>query len=170
MSIQGLSLIFPLLFFCFFGESLCISDGIIWRRIGWEILPEEMSSLKFELPQLYCLPYTLGKLCYDFADMDTFQTFLKLCFVLIQALIFILSVLSAHYLWMKWKKYKEKLEEQASSAHRNVLKSICIQETDQMLYKVVVTESMIKNYLNQMSCHLPAKKFKCRKLKKRGKR
>lgn len=68
-----------------------------------------MSSLKFELPQLHCLPYPLDKLSYDFADMDIFQTCLKLCFILIQALFLILPVLSARYLWMKWKNYKEKV-------------------------------------------------------------
>ncbi|XP_054549440.1 testis-expressed protein 50 isoform X2 [Talpa occidentalis] len=48
MSIQGISLIFSLLFMCFFRESFCICDGTIWTKVGWEIFPEEMHYLKLK--------------------------------------------------------------------------------------------------------------------------
>ena len=104
MSTQGLSLIFTLLFICFFRESFCICDGTTWTKVGWEIFPEEMHYLKVKTAPSHCLPYPLDKLCCNFANMDIFHGCLNLIYILIQALFLILSVLSAHYLWMKWKK------------------------------------------------------------------
>nr|XP_008509341.1 PREDICTED: uncharacterized protein LOC103544272 isoform X2 [Equus przewalskii] len=33
MSFQGLSLIFPFLFICFFKETFCVCDGTIWTKL-----------------------------------------------------------------------------------------------------------------------------------------
>lgn len=109
MSTQGLSLIFTLLFICFFRESFCICDGTTWTKVGWEIFPEEMHYLKVKTAPSHCLPYPLDKLCCNFANMDIFHGCLNLIYILVQALFLILSVLSAHYLWMKWKKHKKKV-------------------------------------------------------------
>ena len=109
MSTQGLSLIFTLLFICFFRESFCICDGTTWTKVGWEIFPEEMHFLKVKTAPSHCLPYPLDKLCCSFANMDIFHGCLNLVYILVQALFLILSVLSAHYLWTKWKKHTKKV-------------------------------------------------------------
>lgn len=109
MSIQGLSLTFSLLFICFLRKSFCICDGTIWTKVGWEIFPEEMHYLKAKPSPSHCLPYPLDKLCCSFASMDIFQGSLRLVYILVQALFLILSVLSVHYLWMKWKKHQKKV-------------------------------------------------------------
>lgn len=109
MSIQGIALIFPLLFLCFLRESFCICDGTIWTKVGWEIFPEEMHYLKVKPSPSHCLPYPMDKLCCDFANMDIFQDCLHLMYILAQALFLILSVLSVHYLLVKWKKHKKKV-------------------------------------------------------------
>ncbi|XP_031514422.1 testis-expressed protein 50 isoform X2 [Papio anubis] len=110
MSNQGLPLSFSLLLICFFGESFCICDGTIWTKVGWEILPEEVHYWKFKGSPSHRLPYLLDKLCCDFANMDIFQGCLYLIYNLLQALFFILFVLSVHYLWMKWKKHQKKVK------------------------------------------------------------
>lgn len=109
MCIQELSLIFPLLVFCFLQESFCICDGTIWSRSGWDIFPEEAAYLMAKSSPSYCLPYPLDKVCYDSAYMDAFQDVLCLMYISAQALFLILTVLSVYYLLVKWKKYKEKV-------------------------------------------------------------
>lgn len=109
MSIQGLSLIFSLLFISLLRESFCICDGTVWSRVGWDIFPEEVEYLVAKPSLFYCLPCPLDKVCYDFANMDAFQDFLPLMYIFIEAIFLILSVLSVHYLWMKWKKCKKKV-------------------------------------------------------------
>ncbi|XP_061042730.1 testis-expressed protein 50 [Eubalaena glacialis] len=169
MPSQGLSLIFPLLFICFFRESFCICDGTTWTKVGWEIFPEETHYLKVKPSPSHCLPYPLDKLCCNFASMDIFQSCLHLIYILVQALFLILSVLSAHYLWVKWKKHQKKLKKQASlDTAGNDLESQSIYDADQILCRLVATTSMITKYLNQVSHHPPAKKVKHQKLK--GKR
>ncbi|XP_014638895.1 PREDICTED: uncharacterized protein LOC106801025 [Ceratotherium simum simum] len=168
MSIQGLSLIFPLLFICFFKESFCICDGTIWTKVGWEILPEEMQYLKFKPSPSYCLPYPLNKLCCNFANMDIFQGCLHLTYTLVQALSLILSVLSVRYMWMKWKKHKKKLKKQASlDTLGNDLESQSFHDIDQILCRLMAKTSMMTTYLNQSSPYLPAKKVKHRKPKRK---
>ncbi|XP_007945298.1 testis-expressed protein 50 [Orycteropus afer afer] len=167
MSIQRLSLIFPLLFIGFFRESFCICDGTIWTKVGWEIFPEEVHYLKVKPSPSHCLPYPLNKLCCNFANMDIFQGCLHLFYILVQALILILSVLSVHYLWMKWKKHTKKLKKQASlETSGNDLESLSIYDIDQLLCRLLAT-SMMTKYLKQVSHHPLSKKAKHRKLKKK---
>ncbi|XP_008577481.1 PREDICTED: uncharacterized protein LOC103595782 [Galeopterus variegatus] len=167
MSNQELSLIFPLLFICFFKESFCICDGTTWTKVGWEIFPEEVHDLKVKPSSFHCLPYPLNKLCCNFANMDIFQGCLHLIYILAQALVLILSVLSVHYLWMKWKKHKKKLKKQASlGKFSNDLESPSIYDIDQILCRLVATTSLVAKYLNQVSDHPPAKRVKHRKFKK----
>lgn len=109
MSIQGLSLSFSLLLICFLRESFCICDGTIWTKVGWEIFPEEMHCLKVKPSPSHCLPYPLDKLCCNFANVDILESSLHLIYILVQALFLILSVLSVHYLWMKWKKRQKQV-------------------------------------------------------------
>ncbi|XP_022420937.1 testis-expressed protein 50 [Delphinapterus leucas] len=166
MPSQGLSLIFPLLFICFFRESFCICDGTTWTKVGWEIFPEETHHLKVKPSPSHRLPYPLNKLCCNFASMDIFQCLLHLIYILVQVLFSILSVLSAHYLWVKWKKHKKKLKKQASlDTAGNDLESQPIYDIDQILCRPVATTSMITKYLNEVSHHPPAKKVKHQKLK-----
>ncbi|KAB0377026.1 hypothetical protein FD755_011470 [Muntiacus reevesi] len=168
MSAQGLSLIFTLLFICFFRESFCICDGTAWTKVGWEIFPEEMHYLKVKTAPSHCLPYPLDKLCCNFANMDIFHGCLNLIYILVQALFLILSVLSAHYLWMKWKKHKKKLKKQVSlDTTDNDLETQSVYDIDQILCRLVATTSMMTKYLNQMSHHPQAKKAKHRKLKRK---
>ncbi|XP_047608482.1 LOW QUALITY PROTEIN: testis-expressed protein 50 [Phacochoerus africanus] len=168
MSTQGLSLIFSLLVICFFRGSFCICDGTTWTKVGWEIFPEEMHYLKVKPPPSHCLPYPLDKLCCSFANTDIFQGCLHLTYILAQALLLILFVLSAHYLWMKWKKHKKKLKKQASlDTSGNDIENQSVYDIDQILFKLVATTSMMTKYLNQVSHHPPAKKVKHRKLKRK---
>ncbi|XP_010953327.1 testis-expressed protein 50 [Camelus dromedarius] len=164
---QGLSLIFPLLFICLFRESVCICDGTIWTKVGWEIFPEEMHYLKVKPSPSHCLPYPLDKLCCSFANMGIFHGSLHLISISVQALFLILSVLSAHYLWMKWKKHKKKLKKQTSDAFGNDLENQSLYDIDQILCRLVATTSMMNKYLNQVSHYPSAKKIKHRKLKKK---
>lgn len=106
---RGLPLVRLLLVTCFFRESVCICDGTTWTKVGWEIFPEEVHYLKVKPSPSHCLPYPLDKLCCNFANMDLLQSCLQLTYILAQALILILSVLSGHYLWMKWKKHQKKV-------------------------------------------------------------
>ncbi|XP_073904996.1 testis-expressed protein 50 [Castor canadensis] len=168
MSNQGPALIFPLLFICFFGESFCICDGTIWTKVGWDIFPEEVHYLKVKDSPTHCLPYPLDRLCCNFANMDIFQSCLHLSYILIQALFLILSVLSAHYLWMKWKKHQKKLKKQASlDKFGNDLKSPSIYDIDQILCRLLATTSLMTKYLKQVSQHSSSKKVKHRKLKRK---
>ncbi|XP_014445191.1 testis-expressed protein 50 [Tupaia chinensis] len=168
MSTLGLSLLFPLLFICFFRESFCICDGTIWTKVGWEIFPEEVNYLKAKPSSSHCLPYPLDKLCCNFANMDIFQGCLHLTYILVQALFLILSVLSVHYLWTKWKKHKKKLKEQASlNKFDNDLESPSIYDIDQILCKLVATTSMMTKYLKLVSHHPSSKKMKYKKLKRK---
>ncbi|KAF6293903.1 testis expressed 50 [Rhinolophus ferrumequinum] len=168
MSIQGIALIFPLLFLCFLRESFCICDGTIWTKVGWEIFPEEMHYLKVKPSPSHCLPYPMDKLCCDFANMDLFQDCLHLMYILAQALFLILSVLSVHYLLVKWKKHKKKLKDKVSlDTFGNDLQNHSICDIDQILCKLVATTSMMTKYLNQVSHHHLAKKVKHRKPKKK---
>uniref|UniRef100_A0A8C3X6G1 Testis expressed 50 n=1 Tax=Catagonus wagneri TaxID=51154 RepID=A0A8C3X6G1_9CETA len=168
MSPQGLYLIFSLLAICFFRESFCICDGTTWTKVGWEIFPEEMHYLKVKPPPSHCLPYPLDKLCCSFANMDIFQGCFHLTYILVQALLLILFVLSAHYLWMKWKKRKKKLKKEASlDTPCNDVENQSLYDVDQILFKLVATTSMMTKYLNQMSHHPPAKKVEHRKLKRK---
>ena len=109
MSLQELSPILPLLVICLLKESLCICDGTIWAKVGWEIFPEEMPYLRVKTSPSHCLPYPVNKLCCNFANMDIFQGFLYLVYIVGQAIFLILAALSVHYLWMKWKKHKKKV-------------------------------------------------------------
>ncbi|XP_012384822.1 testis-expressed protein 50 [Dasypus novemcinctus] len=169
MSTQGLSLIFPLLFICFFREGFCICDGTTWTKVGWEIFPEEVYYLKVKLSPSHCLPYPLDKLCCNLANMDIFQGFLHLFYILVQALFLILSVLSVHYLWMKWKKHKKKLKKQASlDTSGNDLECQSVYDINQILCGLVATTSMMTKYLKQVSHHPSSKKVKHRKLKKKN--
>lgn len=103
------SLIFLLFFIFFFRDSICICDGTTWTKAGWEIFPEEVHYLKVKPAPSQCLPYPLNRLCCNFANKDIFQSCLHLFFILAQAVFAILSVLSMHYLWMKWKKHQKKV-------------------------------------------------------------
>lgn len=109
MSTQSRSVLSPLLFFGFFRESGCICDGTIWTKVGWEIFPEEVHSLKAKAPPSRCLPYPLDKFCCNFANVDLIQSSLRLAYILVQALLLILFVLSVHYLWMKWTRHQRKV-------------------------------------------------------------
>ncbi|XP_058934197.1 testis-expressed protein 50 [Kogia breviceps] len=158
MPSQGLSLIFPLLFICFFRESFCICDGTTWTKVGWEIFPEETHYLKVKSSPSHCLPYPLNKLRYNFASMDIFQSCLHLIYILVLALFLILSVLSARCLWTKHQK---KLKKQASlDTAGNNLESQSIYDIDQILCRLMTTTSMIVKYLNRVSHRPPAKKVK----------
>ncbi|XP_010365667.1 testis-expressed protein 50 [Rhinopithecus roxellana] len=170
MSNQGLSLIFSLLLICFFGESFCICDRTIWAKVGWEILPEEVHNWKFKCSPSHRLPYLLDKLCCDFANMDIFHGCLYLIYNLLQALFFILFVLSVHYLWMKWKKHQKKLKNQASlEKPGNDLESPFIYNIDKTLYRVATTASAIYKIWDHRSYHPSSKKIKHCKLKKKSK-
>lgn len=109
MFIQGLPLMFFLLFVCLLKESSCICDGTIWAKVGWEILPEEMLYLKVEPAPSHCLPYPMDKLWCNFFNLDTIASLVHLVFVLGQAISLILLALSVHYLWMKWKRHKKEV-------------------------------------------------------------
>ncbi|XP_003410937.1 testis-expressed protein 50 [Loxodonta africana] len=170
MSTQGLSPIFPLLFICFFRGSFCICDGTIWAKVGWEIFPEEVHYLQVKPSSSHCLPYPLNKLCCSFANMDIFQGCLHLFSILVQAIFLILSVLSAHYLWMKWKKHQKKLKKQVSlDTSGNDLKSRSVSDINQILFRLVAIASMMMKYLKRVSNRRPASmKVKHRKLKKKN--
>uniref|UniRef100_A0ABI7WG35 Testis expressed 50 n=1 Tax=Felis catus TaxID=9685 RepID=A0ABI7WG35_FELCA len=168
MSIQGLSLSFSLLLICFLRESFCICDRTIWTKVGWEIFPEEMHCLKVKPSPSHCLPYPLDKLCCNFANVDILESSLHLVYILVQALFLILSVLSVHYLWMKWKKRQKQLKKPASSdTFGNDPENQSLYDIDQILCRLVATTSMMSKYLNQVSCHPPAKKVKHRKPKRK---
>ncbi|XP_014595020.1 testis-expressed protein 50 [Equus caballus] len=168
MSFQGLSLIFPFLFICFFKETFCVCDGTIWTKVGWEILPEEMQYLKFKPSPSYCLPYPLNNLCFNFANMDIFQGYLYFTYTLVQALSFILFVLSVHYLWMKWKKHQKKLKKQPSlDTLGNDLEGPSFQDIDEILCRLMAKTSMLTTYLNQSSHYPLAKKVKHGKPKRK---
>ncbi|XP_032147254.1 testis-expressed protein 50 [Sapajus apella] len=170
MSYQGLSLIFSLLFICFIRETFSICDGTIWAKVGWEILPEEVHYWKVKRPPSYCLPYPLNNLCCNLANMDIFQSCLYFIYISLQALFFILSVLSVHYLWMKWKKHRIKLKNQSSSEKSgNDLESPSIQDIDQILYRLATATSMISKILEHKSYHPSSNKIKHCKLKKKKK-
>ncbi|XP_037001760.1 testis-expressed protein 50 [Artibeus jamaicensis] len=168
MSLQELSPIFPLLVICLLKESLCICDGTIWAKVGWEIFPEEMPYLRVQPSPTHCLPYPINKLGCHFANMDIFQGFLYLMYILAQAIFLILAALSVHYLWMKWKKHKKKQKKQASlDTAGNELESQSINDIDQLLCKLLATTSVMTEYLNQASHRPTAKSIKHRKLKKK---
>ncbi|XP_048213611.1 testis-expressed protein 50 [Perognathus longimembris pacificus] len=161
MSNQGLALIFPLLFICFFKGSFCICDGTIWTKVGWEIFPEEVHYLKVKASPSHCLPFPLDKLFCNFANMDIVQSCLHLSYILVQALFLILSVLSVHYLWMKWKKHQKKLRRQASlDKPEKDLESPSIYDIDQILCRLLATTSMMTKYLKKVSQHSSPKKVK----------
>ncbi|XP_057585616.1 testis-expressed protein 50 [Hippopotamus amphibius kiboko] len=166
MSTQERSLILPLLFICFFRESFCICDGTTWTKVGWEIFPEERHYLKVKLSPSHCLPYPLDKLCCNFANMDIFRGCLHLIYILVQALFLILSVLSVHYLWMKWNKHKKKKQVSLDTAG-NDLERQSVYNIDQILCRLMAITSMMIKYLNQMSHHPPAKEVKHQKLKRK---
>ncbi|XP_077013116.1 testis-expressed protein 50 [Tamandua tetradactyla] len=168
MSTQELFLILTLLFICFFREDFCICDRTTWTKVGWEIFPEEVHYLKVKLSPSHCLPYPLDKLCCNLANMDIFQVFLQIFYILLQALFLILSVLSVHYLWMKWKKHQKKLKKQTSlDTSGNVLENESVCDIDQILYRMVATMSLMTKYLKQVSHHPSSKKAKHRKLKRK---
>ncbi|KAM5294614.1 testis-expressed protein 50 [Glossophaga mutica] len=168
MSLQDLSPIFPLLVICLLKESLCICDGTIWAKVGWEIFPEEMPYLRVQPSPSHCLPYPINKLSCNFANMDIFQGFLYLMYILAQAIFLILAALSVHYLWMKWKKHKKKQKKQASlDTAENELESQSINDIDQLLCKLLATTSVMTEYLNQVTHHPTAKSGKHRRLKKK---
>ncbi|XP_040840150.1 testis-expressed protein 50 [Ochotona curzoniae] len=165
---QRLSVIFPLLFICFFRESFCICDGTTWTKVGWEIFPEEVYYLKVSPSPSHCLPYPLNKLCCNFANMDILQSCLHVTSILVQTLVLILSVLSTHYLWVKWKKHKKKMKEQAClDKAGKELHNPSVYDIDQLLCKLVATTSMMTKYLNQVSQRSSSKKTKHRKSKKK---
>ncbi|KAM6219023.1 testis-expressed protein 50 [Rhynchocyon petersi] len=167
MSVRGLCLIFFLLFICFFRGNFSICDGTTWAKVGWEIFPEKLYYPRVKPSPSHCLPYPLNKLCCNFANMDIFQGCLHLFYVLVQALILILSVLSVQYLWTKWKKHQKKLKKQASlDTSCNDLESLSVCDIDQMLYRLLATSMMMK-YLQHKS-NSAFKKAKHRKLKKRS--
>nr|XP_012300058.1 uncharacterized protein TEX50 [Aotus nancymaae] len=170
MSNQGLLLIFSLLFICFIRETFGIGDGSIWAKVGWEILPEEVHYWKVKCPPSYCLPYPLDKLCCNLANMDIFCSCLKLIYVLLQVLFFILSVLSVHYLWKKWKKHQIKLKNQSSSEKSgNDLESPSIQNIDQILYRLMTLTSMISKILKHRSYYPSSNKIRHCKFRKKKK-
>uniref|UniRef100_A0A8C6HMT6 Testis expressed 50 n=1 Tax=Mus spicilegus TaxID=10103 RepID=A0A8C6HMT6_MUSSI len=170
MSTQRLSVLSPLLFFCFFRESFSICDGTTWTKVGWEIFPEEVHYLKVKVPPSSCLPYPLDKLCCNFANMDLLQSSLHLTYILVQALCLILFALSVHYLWMKWTRHQKKLKKQASlDKHANGLDlSPSIHDIEQILCRLLATTSMMTKFLKHVSHHSSVKKAKQqRKLRKK---
>ncbi|XP_010633902.1 testis-expressed protein 50 isoform X2 [Fukomys damarensis] len=161
MSNLGPSLTFPLLLFIFFRDSFCICNRTTWTKAGWEIFPEEVHYLKVKTCPPRCLPYPLNKLCCNFANVDIFQSCLHLTFILAPALFLIMSILSVHYLWMKWKKHQKKLKKQASfDKVESDLKSPSFCDIDQMLCKVLATSSMMNKYLKHVSQRCSSKKDK----------
>ncbi|XP_028386779.1 testis-expressed protein 50 [Phyllostomus discolor] len=168
MSLQELSPIFPLLVICLVQESLCICDGTIWAKVGWEIFPEEMPYLRVQPSPSHCLPHPINKLGCNFANKDIFQGFLYLMYILAQAIFLILAALSVHYLWMKWKKHKKKQKKQVSlDTAGNEPESQSINDIDQLLCKLLATTSVMTEYLNQASQRPTAKSVKHRKPKRK---
>ncbi|KAM7053649.1 testis-expressed protein 50 [Molossus nigricans] len=169
MPVQGLPPISLLLFICLLRESACICDGTAWAKVGWEIFPEEMPYLKVKLSPSQCLPYPLDKLCCNFANKDLLQSFLYLVYILVQAIFFILVVLSTCYLWMKWKKHKRKLERHASlDTVGNEPEGRPFSDIDQLLYKLLATTSMMSAYLDQKSRRSTGRKSQPGKLKRKS--
>ncbi|XP_005374927.1 PREDICTED: uncharacterized protein LOC102006539 isoform X2 [Chinchilla lanigera] len=164
MSNRGPSLTFLLLFIFFFRDSFCICDGTTWTKAGWEIFPEEVHYQKVKPAASQCLPYPLDRLFCSFANKDILHSCLHLTLILAQALFIILSVLSVHYLWMKWKKHQKKLKKQASLGKlENGVKGPSFYDVDQILCTLLTTSSMINKYLDQMSQQ--SKEVKQQKLK-----
>ncbi|KAM5238790.1 LOW QUALITY PROTEIN: testis-expressed protein 50 [Ctenodactylus gundi] len=164
----GPPLISPLLCIYFFRESFCICNGTTWSRVGWEIFPEETCFLKVEASPSHCLPYPLDKLFCNSANMDIFQSCLHLTYISVQAVFLILSILSVHYLWMKWKKHQKQLKKKASlDKCAYDLENSSVQDMDQILCKLMATSSMMTKYLKQVSQH-PSTIKHC-KLKRRVK-
>ncbi|XP_023566089.1 testis-expressed protein 50 [Octodon degus] len=166
MSSQGPSWITQLLLLLtfFFRDSFCICDGTTWTKAGWEIFPEEVHYLKVKPAPSQCLPYPLDRLFCSSANRDILQSCLHLTFILAQALFIILSVLSVHYLWMKWKRHQRKLKKQASlDKLENDQKSPSFCDIDQLLSTLLTTSSMMNKYLNQVSKH--SKKIRQHKVK-----
>ncbi|XP_012969723.2 testis-expressed protein 50 [Mesocricetus auratus] len=165
MSNPRLSVLSPLLFFCFFRETSCICDGTTWTKVGWEIFPEEVHYLKVKAPPSHCLPYPLDKFCCNFANLDLIQGSLRLMYILVQALFLILFVLSVHYLWMKWTRHQKKLKKQASlEKHSSDLESPSIYDIEQILCRLLATTSMMTKFLKQ------TRKLKVRDAQKLGSR
>ncbi|XP_028720288.1 testis-expressed protein 50 isoform X2 [Peromyscus leucopus] len=159
------SVLFPLLFLCFFREGVCICDGTTWTKVGWEIFPDEVRYLKVKASSSHCLPYPLDKLCCNFANLDLVQSSLRLLYILVQALFLILFVLSVHYLWMKWTRHQRKLKKQASlEKHGDDLESASIYDIEQILCRLLATTSMMTKFLKQ------TRKLKFRDIQKLGSR
>ncbi|XP_004853475.1 uncharacterized protein Tex50 [Heterocephalus glaber] len=160
------SLTFSLLFIFLFKGSLCICDGTAWTKVGWEIFPEEVHHLQVKTFRPQCPPHPLTKLCRSFVTWDIFQTCLHFIFTLAQALFLMMSVLSVHYLWMKWKKHQRKKKQDTLDKVENDLNTSSFYDIHQMLCKLLAISSTMKEYLNQVPQCSSSKKIKHHKLKK----
>ncbi|XP_007525266.1 testis-expressed protein 50 [Erinaceus europaeus] len=169
MSAKGLSLSFPLLFICFFMESFCICDRSTWTKVGWEIFPDEALHLKFKRPPTSCLPYPVDKIYCILANLDIFGSCLRITYISVEILLLILTVLSVHYLCMKWKKHKRKVKRQETiQTIDNGLEIESFQDIEQILCRLIATVTMLTKYLNKAVHHPSAKKSKYGKI--RGKK
>ncbi|XP_007655362.1 testis-expressed protein 50-like [Ornithorhynchus anatinus] len=143
-------------------EGHCFSDRELWARVGWEILPEEISKLKLpRQPSSYSLPYSLETFCCSFFTFNLFENLLQFLSALLTCLGFIPLALSAYNLWTKWKRPVKKLERNPSSAF------VCkksegqsIRNTEQILASLVVTTRKLKNFLKQANLQRRMKIYK----------
>ncbi|XP_074078156.1 testis-expressed protein 50 [Macrotis lagotis] len=159
MFIRGLPLVIPLWFLCFTKDSFCVCGArTTWAKVGWEILPEEVSLMQLTPPRSY-LPYPLDQLGHNFWGST------KLPYIVMETLFVLLTILSGHYLWTKGKKNTTKPEENCSS--NDVQENQCTDDTDQILWKLMLTATILSRYVDQVSQQSPKKSKHRRKIREK---
>uniref|UniRef100_A0A7M4FPG1 Uncharacterized protein n=1 Tax=Crocodylus porosus TaxID=8502 RepID=A0A7M4FPG1_CROPO len=138
-------------------NGLCVGGRPSWRRVGMDILPEDLKEMELETQRMStCLPYPLDQLSLYFTNLEITKGWLDILRFSVKVVLSLLCSLSVHYLWIKWKLHQRKLCGQHTS------------NVDKMPSRLVANTSRMLKYLKH-NCHHERKEVPPWQLNKRRK-
>ncbi|XP_019357421.1 PREDICTED: uncharacterized protein LOC109286999 [Gavialis gangeticus] len=175
MLIRSFFLGFSLWAVFLFHNGLCICGCPNWRRVGMDILPEDLKQMELGIQFLStCLPYPLDQFSLYFTNLEITKGWLDILCISIKVVLYLLFSLSAFYLWIKWRRHQRndvmpKVVSQTSTVSVGTeFHSEHTSSVDEMLWRMVANTSMMLKYLTHV-CHHERKEAPPRQFNKKRK-
>ncbi|XP_019394490.1 PREDICTED: uncharacterized protein LOC109312732 [Crocodylus porosus] len=175
MFIQSFFLGVSLWAVCLFQNGLCVGGRPSWRRVGMDILPEDLKEMELETQRMStCLPYPLDQLSLYFTNLEITKGWLDILRFSVKVVLSLLCSLSVHYLWIKWKLHQRSDVNPAVVSQTSTVSlatELCGQHTsnvDKMPSRLVANTSRMLKYLKH-NCHHERKEVPPWQLNKRRK-
>ncbi|XP_025052536.1 testis-expressed protein 50 [Alligator sinensis] len=144
-------------------NSLCICGRPNWRRVGTDILPEDLKQMELGIQFMStCLPYPLDQLSFYFTSLEITKECLDILCISCKVVLYLLCSLSVCYLWIKWRRHQRsdvmpKVVSQTSTVSVGTeFHSEHTSNVDEMLWRLVANTSMMLKYLKHV-CHHESK-------------